>query len=154
MAQQFALDYPEKTMYQLVKQAAEACPRSIAYVFQGKKTSYTRLLERIDAAAKGLYRLGIRRGDRVTLCLPNCPQMVDCLYALNRIGAVANLIHPLSAGSEIAFYLSVSGSKAILTLDTFYEKVAAVLPRLDQDCKILVTTIGEELPLPLHWLLP
>ena len=51
--------------------------------------------------------LGIQKGDRVTICMPNCPQAVDSFYALNRIGAVSNMIHPLSAAGEIKFYLEL-----------------------------------------------
>ena len=108
-------------------------------------------MTRIDRAAKGLYSLGIRKGDRVTICMPNSPQALDCFYGLNRIGAVANMIHPLSAAAEIEFYLNFSKSKAILTLDQFYEKVSSVCPA---DCRILVAKIADELPFPLNVIYP
>ena len=148
------LHYPDQTMYQLVADAAKKYPRGVAYVFQGKKTTYATFLQRIDDAARGLYRNGIRKGDRVTICMPNCPQALDCFYALNRLGAVPNMIHPLSAPQEIAFYLNVSHSKAILTLDQFYEKVADLLPQLEQDTEIWIADIAEELPFPLKLLYP
>ena len=148
------LHYPDQTMYQLVAEAANKYPRGIAYVFQGKKTTYAAFLQRIDDAARGLYRSGIRKGDRVTICMPNCPQALDCFYALNRIGAIPNMIHPLSAAQEIAFYLNVSHSKAILTLDQFYEKVASILPQLQQDTEIWIADIADELPFPLNLLYP
>ena len=102
------LDYPHKTMYQLLSQTARKYPDHTAYVFQSKKTSYAQFMKRIDAAAKGLYHLGIRKGDKVTICMANTPQALDCFYALNRIGAIPNMIHPLSAAKEIAFYLNFS----------------------------------------------
>ena len=142
------IDYPEKTMYQMVAAAAEKYPANNAYCFMGKNTTFQSFLARIDAASKGLYALGIRKGDRVTICMANTPQAVDCFYALNRIGAVPNMIHPLSAAEEIAFYLNTSHSKAILTLDQFYNKVASILPKLEQPVKILIAKIGDELPLP------
>ena len=117
-----SLEYPQKTMYEMVAAAAKRKPNHIAYVFMGKKTSYTEFMKRIEAAAKGLYKMGIRAGDKVTICMANTPQALDCFYALNRIGAIPNMIHPLSAAQEIAFYLNFSKSKAILTLDQFYEK--------------------------------
>ena len=145
------LDYPTKTMYALLAETAQHYPNHIAYVFQGKKTSYTQFMQRIDATARGLTAIGIRKGDRVTICMPNCPQALDCFYALNRLGAVANMIHPLSAAQEIAFYLKISHSKAILTLDQFYEKVASViLP----ECRILIARIADELPFPLNVIYP
>ena len=149
-----SLDYPHLTMYQMVAQAAKRKPNNTAYVFMGKKTSYQEFMQRIEAAAKGLYKMGIRKGDRVTICMANTPQALDCFYALNRIGAVPNMIHPLSAAQEIAFYLKVSHSKAILTLDQFYYKVAEILPQLEEPCQVLIAKVADELPAPLSLLYP
>ncbi len=144
------LNYPRTTMHQQVRSAAKQYPQTIAYSFMGKKTTYKEFVSRIDAAAKGLTAQGITRGDRVTICMPNCPQALDCFYGLNRIGAIPNMIHPLSAPQEIAFYLEMSKSKAILTLDQFYEKVASVAG----DATILIARIKDELPFPLSALYP
>ena len=149
-----SISYPEKTMYEMVADAAAQYPAHTAYVFMGKKTSYAAFLQRIDAAAKGLLAMGIKEGDRVTLCMANTPQALDCFYALNRIGAVPNMIHPLSAAQEIAFYLNVSHSKAILTLDQFYSKVASIQNQLDNPCDILIARIQDELPFLLKQLYP
>ena len=148
------IDYPDKTMYQLLSDTAKQYPDHIAYIFQGKKTTFTQFMTRIEAAAKGLTALGIGKGDKVTVCMPNSPQALDCFYALNRIGAIANMIHPLSAAQEIAFYLNFSQSKAILTLDQFYEKVSSILPQVRQDCTVLVARIADELPFPLNLIYP
>ncbi len=144
------LNYPRATMQQQVRAAAKKYPDNIAYTFMGKKTKYKEFIARIDEAAKGLTSLGIEKGDRVTICMPNCPQALDCFYGLNRIGAIPNMIHPLSAPQEIAFYLEMSKSKAILTLDQFYEKVASVAG----DTMILIAKIKDELPFPLSALYP
>lgn len=140
------IDYPNKTMYQLLAENAKKYPKNIAYNFLGKETTYEAFLERIHTTAKALVALGIHRGDRVTICMPNTPQALDCFYALNRIGAVPNMIHPLSASQEIAFYLNASHSKAILTLDQFYYKVAEILPELKDPCHIIIAKIRTELP--------
>ena len=126
------LNYPNMTMYQMVAAAAQTYPNHTAYIFMGKETKFSAFLQRIEAAAKGLYHLGIRPGDKVTICMANTPQALDCFYALNRIGAIPNMIHPLSAPAEIAHYMNFSKSKAILTLDQFYGKVAQILPELKQ----------------------
>ena len=149
-----SLDYPHKTMYQMVVLAAKQNPDNVAYVFMGKQTTYRAFLKRIDAAARGLVHMGIGKGDRVTICMANTPQALDCFYALNRIGAIPNMIHPLSAAKEIAFYLNFSKSKAILTLDQFYEKVESILPELENPTQILIARIQEELPFPLNALYP
>ena len=149
-----SLEYPHKTMYEMVEAAAKRHPNHVAYVFMGKKTSYTEFMKRIQAAAQGLYKMGIRKGDKVTICMANTPQALDCFYALNRIGAIPNMIHPLSASQEIAFYLNFSKSKAILTLDQFYYKVAEILPQLENPTEILIAKVADELPAPLSALYP
>ena len=149
-----SLDYPHKTMYQLLAETAARYPDSTAYIFQGKKTSYAEFMKRIEAAARGLYHMGIRKGDKVTICMANTPQALDCFYGLNRIGAIPNMIHPLSAANEIAFYLNFSKSKAILTLAQFYTKVASVRDQLENPVEILIARIADELPLPLNVLYP
>ena len=149
-----SLDYPHKTMFELLSHTAKQYPDYIAYVFQGKKTTYSQFMKRIEAAAKGLYHLGIRKGDKVTICMANTPQALDCFYALNRIGAIPNMIHPLSAAEEIAFYLNFSKSKAILTLAQFYDKVASIQGKLENPTDILIARIADELPAPLNLLYP
>ena len=149
-----SLEYPHKTMYEMVASAAKRKPDHIAYVFMGKKTNYREFVARIRAAAKGLYKMGIRQGDKVTICMANTPQALDCFYALNYLGAIPNMIHPLSAAQEIAFYLNFSKSKAILTLDQFYYKVAGIVPQLENPTEILIAKVADELPVPLNMLYP
>ena len=149
-----SIDYPRTTMYQQVADAAKRYPDNIAYDFMGKKTTFRTFLSRIDAAAKGLYAMGLRRGDRITICMANTPQALDCFYACNRIGVIPNMIHPLSAAKEIAFYLNFSKSKAILTLDQFYNKVASITSELENPTEILIAKVGDELPFPLSALYP
>lgn len=140
------LDYPSKTIYEMVKAAADQFPKNDAYEFMGKKTTFAQFMQKIDNVARAFLALGIHKGDRVTICMPNCPQAVCSFYALNRIGAVSNMIHPLSAAGEIKFYLNFSHSKAVLTLDQFYTKVAGILPELEnQNTTLLVAKIEDEL---------
>ncbi|MCQ2420787.1 MAG: AMP-binding protein, partial [Clostridia bacterium] len=140
------LEYPQKTIYQMVKAAADQYPKNTAYEFMGKKTSFAQFMQNIDTVAKAYLAMGISKGDRVTICMPNCPQALCSFYALNRIGAVSNMIHPLSAAGEIKFYLNFSHSKAILTLDQFYAKIAPVMSELDApDTKLILAKIADEL---------
>lgn len=142
---EISLHYPQKTMYQMVKEAAKRLPDDPAYNFKGSITSYEEMINRIDRAAKAFVSCGIKKGDVVTLCMPNLPQAVDCLYALNKIGATASLIHPLSAENEIIYYMNLSKSKMILTPDLFYEKVAAAVKKSKYKAEILVARIQDEL---------
>ncbi len=144
--QKHEIDYKPLTMFQMIQQTARKHPTEIAYEFMGKKTTYSEFIRKIELTAKSLTSIGIREGDAVTICMPNCPQALDTFYALNRIGAIANMIHPLSAQSEITFYLNISNSKAILTLDQFYEKVVAARKACDHTVIIIMADVADELP--------
>jgi long-chain acyl-CoA synthetase len=144
------LEYPELTMFQMVERIAGQYPKEPAYEFYGKKTSYQAFVQRIERAARAFTAMDIGRGDAVTICMPNTPQALDCFYALSRIGAVANMIHPLSACSEISFYLNLSKSKVILTVDLFYETVKSALEKVGHPVTILVARIQDELN-PFLW---
>lgn len=113
------LDYPDCTLYEAVERCAQKYPDYPAYVFMGRRTSYRTMVQEIDLCARALKAIGVRAGDRVTVALPNCPQAVTAFYAINLVGAIANMIHPLSSEKEIEFYLKESGSLFAITLDQF-----------------------------------
>ena len=140
------LEYPDATMFQLVERISAQYPDEPAYEFYGKKTTYRQFIHRIERAARAFYASGIRSGDAVTVCMPNTPQALDCFYALNRIGAVANMVHPLSAETEITGYVDISESKMILTVDLFYEKVERAVHAAKGKVIILVCRMQDELP--------
>ena len=140
------LEYPEKTMYQMVEKAAQESPDAVAVDFYQRKITYQKFIERIERCARAFLSMGIGPGDAVTLCMPNIPQCLDCFYALSRIGAVANMVHPLSAQTEITFYLNISESKAIVTVDLFFATVAKAIEAADHPVTAIVTRMQEELP--------
>jgi len=140
------LNYPELTMFQLVERNVKTVPDRTAYEFFNKKTCYSVFIKKIETAAAALYQAGIRMNDRITICMPNTPQALVCFYAVNRIGAVCNMVHPLSARDEITYYLNFSKSKMILTMDMFTEKVEESLENVDHPVTILVARMQDELP--------
>lgn len=150
------LDYPKGSMYEAVRESAITKKKmnSVAYEFQGKKTNYKHFLNKIEVLGKAYKSIGIDEGDMVTVCMPNTPQGVDTFYALNRIGAVPAMIHPLSAVGEIAFYINTTHSKAVLVVDLFYEKVLEALKQVKHPVKVVVAHIKDELPFPLNMLYP
>lgn len=150
------LDYPKGSMYEAVRESAITKKKmnSVAYEFQGKKTNYKQFLNKIEVLGKAYKSIGIDEGDMVTVCMPNTPQGVDTFYALNRIGAVPAMIHPLSAVGEIAFYINSTRSKAVLVVDLFYEKVLEALKQVKHPVKVVVAHIKDELPFPLNMLYP
>lgn len=142
--------YPDQTMWEMVFDAAKRWPENIAYDFQNRRTPFKALPGRIERVARALLAMGVRAGDRVMICLPNCPQAVDSFYACNRIGALAAMIHPLSAPREIEAYLRSSGARMILTLDQFWEKVRSAADALAEPPLVVVAQVAEELPLVLR----
>lgn len=120
------LEYDDCTMYEKVAYIAEKYPNNVAFDFMGRHTTYKMMMDRIDKCARSLRTIGVREGDRVTIAMPNCPQAIYSLYAVNVLGAIANMIHPLSAEKEIEQYLNISNSTVVITLDQFYSKFEAV----------------------------
>jgi len=143
------IEYPDRTIYALVADMGLAHPDTVAYEFLGKKTTYRRFLQQVDNTARALLTMGITAGDRVTIAMPNSPQAVDMFYALNRIGAVSNMIHPLSAPGEMLFYLNFSKSRAILIYDQFYDKLMEIYEQLDHPVQIITARITDAMDLPL-----
>ena len=116
------IDYFDSTLFEAVERVAKKYPKKIALDFMGKSITYQRLVAEITACAKALRAIGVKENDAVTIAMPNCPQAVYMFYAVNLVGAIANMIHPLSAEKEIEFYLNEASSKTVITLDRFYEK--------------------------------
>lgn len=120
------LDYFQGTMFEAVEAIARKYPDGVAFDFMGRSTTYRELVRETETCAKALKTLGIREGDKVTIAMPNCPQAIYMFYAVNLVGGIASMIHPLSAEKEIEFYLKDSGAVAAITLDQFYGKFAAI----------------------------
>ena len=138
------LNYSTLSMCSRVEEMVRRYPDYIAYEFMGKCTTYADMWKKINACAKSLKAIGIREGDKVTICMPNAPQTLCMFYAVNMVGAIANMVHPLSAESEIAFYLRDSGSVAAITLDQFYPKFESVRKAVDLPC-LIITSVADEL---------
>ena len=123
------LEYFDGSMFEAVERIAKKYPGNIAFTFMGKSTTYRQMIREIEQCAKALKTIGVREGDKVTIAMPNCPQAIYMFYAVNLVGGIANMIHPLSAEKEIEFYLNASESVAAVTLDQFYNKFEKVRER-------------------------
>ena len=142
------IDYFEGSMYEAVAKIAQEYPNSIAFDFMGRSTTYRKMLQEIEICAKALKTIGIREGDRVTIAMPNCPQAIYLFYAVNLVGGIANMIHPLSAEKEIEFYLNESESVTAITLDQFYHK----FEHIRQNTKVInivIASVQDELSRPI-----
>ncbi|MBQ7736782.1 MAG: AMP-binding protein [Oscillospiraceae bacterium] len=120
------LEYFEGSMFEAVKKISEEYPNNIAFDFMGRSTTYRELVRNIERCAKSLRTIGIRENDKVTIAMPNCPQAIYLFYAVNLVGAVANMVHPLSSEKEMEFYINESESVTVVTLDQFYHKIESI----------------------------
>ncbi|MDD2409597.1 MAG: class I adenylate-forming enzyme family protein [Bacilli bacterium] len=120
------LVYPELTLYEMIEETAAKYPSYYAYEYFGKYCTYQEFIEKIKRCAKSFQKIGVKENDKVTICMPNVPEGIIAIYALNLIGAVANMTHPLSSESELEFYLKKAKSKYILTMDFVYEKLCKI----------------------------
>lgn len=111
------------TVYEKIKDVALKYPNNYALEYFKKKYTYKEMLKEIDKAADSLIRIGIKENDYVTICMVNCPEAVFSFYAINKIGAIANIIHPLSSENEIKHYLKEAKSSYLLVSDFIYYKV-------------------------------
>ena len=143
------LDYFQGSMYEAVEKIAEKYPEYIAYDFMGRSTTYKKFVEQINLCARALKSIGIREGDKITICMPNCPQTVIMFYAVNLVGGIANMVHPLSSEKEIEFYLKESNSICAITLDQFYHKFEAIRQNVESLNNVIIASIKDELSKPI-----
>lgn len=120
------LNYPNISLYKLLENTAKKHLDYISYNYYGNKKSYGEFLNQIDECARAFKVLGVKKGDKVSICMPNTPEAIISFYALNKIGAVANMIHPLSSENEIKYFINVSNSSYIVTINVSLNKVINV----------------------------
>ena len=135
------LDYviPDISIYEQIKKSTEKYPDNIAISYEGRKITYKKLLKSIDICSRGFRALGINKGDIVTILLPNVPEALITVYALNKIGAIANMTHPLSAEEEIKETLLATRSKYLIIYDARYDKIENFIDEMDMKKIIFVS---------------
>lgn len=119
--------YPEKTLYEMLCRSEEVFPKKIAVSFEGTHISYHSLRLAVDSFACAMHSLGIEKGTVVTICLPNIPQAVVAFYAINKLGAISNMVHPKTPAAELKTFMSTTDSEHLIILDAFLSKSAAML---------------------------
>ena len=134
------------TMYQAVKAAAEKRPHDLALYYEGKRINFKTLLKRIDLTADILYhQLGVRQNDVVVIAQPNIPETIVLFYAVNKIGATSNLIHPFTPFNQVKSIMDKTHTKVAFL---FEQRIAKEVDRYrDIVDKIYVTRIEDDLPL-------
>lgn len=117
------IDYPDVSMYEMVKRTAKKYPSNIAYKYYGNEVTYRSLLRRIDDSACAFVRLGVKKKDVVTICMPNTPEAIISVYALNKLGAICNMMHPLSSEEELKQGINLVNSNYLIVADIVFSKI-------------------------------
>ncbi len=140
------LEYPSCALYELVKKTVDKYPKLIAYDYFGKDTNYQKFYQKVEHTARALKVIGIKKGDRVTICMPNTPEAIIMFYATNMVGATANMIHPLSSENEIEYYVEIANSKVILTITQLKNRVLKATQKQNMD-RIILTSVADSMPI-------
>ena len=135
---------PEKTMYQYIWDGNKDHPRDIALSYLGTRISYTQLFEHILVAARAFYAMGVREGDIVTIMSMHTPENVFSIYALNYIGATANLVYANLTSVNLLENLQKTGSKLLVVLEAVLENLEAIWTTID--IPVVMMDIADSMP--------
>ena len=145
---EYGFDIPDVSMFGMLKISEKSHPEAVAIDYFGKKYTYKKLIEEIEKISNAYYKIGVRKGDIVTVLMPNTPEGVLSIYALNRLGAVGNVVHPLSAQEEIKNYLVSCKCRFLLCIDKCVEKIQNIQEETYLE-KIIVADASCSMPKPL-----
>ncbi len=148
-----SIDYPRKPLQQFLKEAAEQFPHKTAIHFLGKELTYKEIYEQAIKLASYLQQLGLEKGDRVSIMLPNCPQAVISYYAVLFAGGIVVQTNPLYTERELEYQLNDSGAKVIIGLDLLYPRITKVKAHTKIE-HVIITSIKDYLPFPKNVLYP
>ena len=145
----FSLKYFQGSMWEGIEKQAKEHGSYVAFDFMGRATTYREFYKNIEACARSLRTIGVRPGDTVTIAMPNCPQGIYMFYAVNMVGAVASMVHPLSSEKELEFYINEAESVLVVTLDQFYHKIEAIRQNTGL-INVVIARIRDELSQPIR----
>jgi len=147
------LNIPPFTLPDLLKSAAKYHPNQTAWVYMGARAPYWQFKQNVDRLAAALHQLGVRRGERVAIMLPNCPQAMISYYAVLSLGAVTVMTNPLYVERELEHQWGDSGVEVVISLDLFWPRIEAVRQKLPLK-HIILSGIQDYLPLFKRLLAP
>ncbi|CAI6016758.1 long-chain-fatty-acid--CoA ligase [Cohnella sp. JJ-181] len=145
--------YPKQNLAAFLVASAGRFPGRTALSFMGKSITYAQLLEEAYRFAGALGRLGVRRGERVAIMLPNCPQLVIAYYGTLLAGGIVVMTNPLYVQRELEHQLKDSGAVVLLTLDLLFRRATDAARDLP-DLQLIVASVRDYLPFPKSWLYP
>lgn len=138
------LEYPKGSMVDVLMDTVLKYPELDAIEYFNNKYTYKEVMDKVIECAKSLKTIGVKEGDVVSICMPNTPEALFMFYAVNMVGAVSNMIHPLSSEKEIEFFLNKTKSKFIMTIDIDYKKVINIINNTSVN-KVIVSSAGYSL---------
>lgn len=147
------LQYETRTVQSYLIDTARKFPEKVAIHFMGKEMTYQELYESVLKMANYLKEIGVKKGDRIAIMLPNCPQYVISYYASLVAGAVVVQTNPLYTEREIEYQMKDSSAKAIITLDILYPRISKVIKQTKLE-HVVVTAIKDYLPFPKNLIYP
>lgn len=136
---------PEGSLYQFLEEQSGKMYGEIAINYFGRLITYRELFREIDLCAKAFKATGIRENDVVSICMANTPEAVIAFYALSKIGAVANMIHPLSAEQEIKESLIATKSVMLVTINLAYKNIKNIIEETDV-YKVVIVSAKDSMP--------
>jgi long-chain acyl-CoA synthetase len=139
------IDYPQVPIFHFLEESARRYPDSPCTLFKGARISFREMDETTDRLAAGLASLGVNKGDRVGIFMPNTPQFVMAYFAILKLGAVVVATNPLYSAREIEHQVNDAGIEIMLVMSNFYNLVKGVQPRTKIK-SLVVTNIKETLP--------
>ncbi|MYL39030.1 long-chain-fatty-acid--CoA ligase [Halobacillus litoralis] len=147
------MEYDQRPLQDYLRDTAQDYGEKKALYFMGKELSYKEVYDQSLAVASYLQQLGVEKGDRVSIMLPNCPQSVVAYYGVLLAGGIVVQTNPLYMERELEYQMKDSGAKVIICLDILYPKAANVKPETDLE-HIIVTGIKDYLPFPKNKIYP
>jgi long-chain acyl-CoA synthetase len=139
------LEYPDVPLFHFLEEAARKYPRAACTVFKGARISYRRMNNITDRLAGGLAQLGIKKGDRVGILMPNTPQFVMAYFGILKAGGVVVAINPLYSPKEIEHILNDAGVEIMFVMSNYYEMIKELQQKTRLQ-RLIVTNIKETLP--------
>ncbi len=147
------LTYEEIPIQEFLTRSAKNYPDNVAIHFMGKEMKYAELYESALKFANYLQTLGIQKGDRVAIMLPNCPQGVIAFYGILYAGGIVVQTNPLYTEREAQYQLKDAGAKVIITLDILYPRISKIMKETDLE-NLIITGIKDYLPFPKNMVYP
>ncbi|MBR5936854.1 MAG: acyl--CoA ligase [Clostridiales bacterium] len=141
------VDLPDFTLYEMLLRTATVFPKKNAVTFEGTHITFSELLFEVDSFADALTDCNVGTGTVVTVCLPNIPQAVVSIYAINKLGAIANMVHPKTPATELKNSMQQTGSECLLILDALLPKSREMLDEMNPGL-VIVCEIGDYLSKP------